>query len=136
MLRTSLQLGLVHGEDQFYIPVKARKNQNQRRQQHQKAKSDATENTAFSAKSKTATSEERNPQASSNSIAKPFSEPSPAPSNLDRFLKSTTPWVPALYFSKVQIICIFLCLFGYWEYIYKERKYKICSIRFSIVCLL
>ena len=101
MLGTSLQLRRAHGEDRFYIPVKARKNQNQQRQQLQKAKSDVTAKTASSAKSKTAISENRNPEASSCSIAKPSSEPSTAPSNLDRFLESTTPAVPAQYFSKV-----------------------------------
>ena len=86
MLGTSLQFGLVHGEDQFYIPVKTRKNQNQQRQRLQKAKSDVTKNTS-SAKSKTAISEKRSSEASSNSIARPPSELSGAPSNLDRFLE-------------------------------------------------
>ena len=94
-LGTSLQFGLVHGENQFYIPVKTRKNQNQQRQRLQKAKSDVTENTSSSAKSKTAISEKRSSEASSNSIARPPSELSGAPSNLDRFLESTTPFVPA-----------------------------------------
>ena len=80
MLGTSLQFGLVHGEDQFYILVKTRKNQNQQRQWLQKAKSDVTKNTSSSAKSKTAISEKRSSKASSNSIARPPSELSATPS--------------------------------------------------------
>lgn len=116
MLGTSLQLRRAHGEDRFYIPVKARKNQNQQRQQLQKAKSDVTEKTASSAKSKTAISENRNPEASSCSIAKPSSEPSTAPSNLDRFLESTTPSVPAQYFSKTTMRGLRTCDIEFQHY--------------------
>ena len=75
MLGTGLQFGAVRGDDRFYIPAKARKNQkqnqnqNQEKQAQRKGKSESTD-----------------------------SEPS---SNLERFLDSTTPSVPAQYFSKV-----------------------------------
>ncbi|KAK9266350.1 hypothetical protein L1049_003499 [Liquidambar formosana] len=102
MLGTGLQFG--HGEDRFYIPVKARKNQNRKQQQKrqsQRAQSNGNESSTLSTKSKVVNSDKRNPEESSNSMPKPSSEPSSTPySNLDRFMEATTPLVPAQYFSE------------------------------------
>lgn len=105
MLGTALQFGSVRGDDRFYIPVKARKNQNQRKQAH-RTKSDETESADSASKTKLAASENRNPDESSSYSLNipsscPFAEPS---SNIDRFLESTTPLVPAQYFSKVDLL--------------------------------
>ncbi|KAK7314590.1 hypothetical protein VNO77_33116 [Canavalia gladiata] len=100
MLGTALQFGGVRGEDRFYIPVKARKNQNPRKQA-QKDKSGETESANSVSKSQLVVSENGNPNESSYSLNKPSSSPSlKSASNIDRFLKSTTPLVPAQFFSK------------------------------------
>lgn len=91
MLGTALQFGGVRGgDDRFYIPVKARKNQNQRKQA-QKAESggDSTP------KSKLVAAENESPETLCASVE--------SVSNIDRFLESTTPFVPAQYFSKVDL---------------------------------
>ncbi|XP_027357728.1 uncharacterized protein LOC113867017 [Abrus precatorius] len=99
MLGTSLQFGGVRGEDRFYIPVKARKNQNQRKQVH-RDKIGETESADSVSKSQLVASENGNSNESSSfSLNKPSSCLEPA-SNIDRFLESTTPLVPAQYFSK------------------------------------
>ncbi|KAJ1387744.1 hypothetical protein SESBI_39732 [Sesbania bispinosa] len=99
MLGTDLQFRGVRGEDRFYIPVKARKNQNQRKQV-QRDKSDETESADSTSKSQLVAPENKNPNESSYSLNKPSSCPSVEPaSNIDRFLESTTPLVPAQYFS-------------------------------------
>lgn len=95
MLGTRLQFGNVRGEDRFYIPVKARKRYNQQQKQPRKAKNDVSDSP------KVAVSENRSDKDTQNSLAKPSSDPPLSPSsNLDRFLESTTPSVPAQYFSK------------------------------------
>ncbi|KAK7359499.1 hypothetical protein VNO77_01459 [Canavalia gladiata] len=100
MLGTALQFGGVRGEDQFYIPVKARKSQNQRKQA-QRAKNADAGNADISSKSKLDASENNNPNQSLCSPTKPTLSPSvDSVSNIDRFLDSTTPLVPAQYFSK------------------------------------
>lgn len=96
MLPTNLQFGRVRGDDRFYVPVKARKNQNQKQQQQQPqqrkqkqaeaAKIDENESII------SPESEALKKAASAQSVV--------SVSNLDRFLKSTTPSVPAQYFSK------------------------------------
>ncbi|KAI4347207.1 hypothetical protein L6164_008040 [Bauhinia variegata] len=92
MMGTAIQFGSVRGEDQFYTPVKARKNQNQRKQA-QKANNGETESADSTSKRKVIASENRKsdgPKPSSCTSA----------TNIDRFLESTTPLVPAQYFSK------------------------------------
>ncbi|KAJ0105827.1 hypothetical protein Patl1_19167 [Pistacia atlantica] len=99
MLGTNLQFGRVRGEDRFYIPVKARKNQNQKQKQQTVAKSDVKESLS--------------PKNTKDSVVKPsissdvaVSVPEPSVvsvSNLDRFLKFTTPSVPAQYLSKTTV---------------------------------
>ncbi|URD95383.1 calmodulin binding protein [Musa troglodytarum] len=74
------QWGRAHGEDRFYTAVKPRRNN---RRGHQ-----------------------RGPRRSQNGVASsaaresPFPPPVARPCNLDRFLESTTPSVPAQYLSK------------------------------------
>ncbi|KHN12474.1 uncharacterized protein LOC114421554 [Glycine soja] len=108
MLGTALQFSGVRGEDRFYIPVKARKNQNQRKQSH-RAKNNEPENADLASKNKVDVSENSNNNSNSksksdsnlNQSLKPTLSPSvEAVSNIDRFLEFTTPSVPAQYFSK------------------------------------
>jgi len=120
MLGTALQFGGVRGEDRFYIPVKARKNQNQRKQ-GQRAKNGELGNADLALKSKHDVSE--NSTSNSNSNLSQSLNPTLSPSvesvsNIDRFLDSTMPLVPAQYFSKVDLnfsihflICFFWPLF-------------------------
>lgn len=98
MLGAALQIGGVRGDDRFYIPVKARKNQNQRKLA-QRAKNGKNECDDSTSKTKVVPSESRNSNEPSHSFTKtPSSQPA---CNIDRFLESTTPLVPAQYFSKV-----------------------------------
>ncbi|KAG5015211.1 hypothetical protein JHK82_020898 [Glycine max] len=108
MLGTALQFSGVRGEDRFYIPVKARKNQNQRKQSH-RAKNNEPENADLASKNKVDVSENSNnnsnikskSDSNLNQSLKPTLSPSvEAVSNIDRFLEFTTPSVPAQYFSK------------------------------------
>ncbi|KAK4280763.1 hypothetical protein QN277_012341 [Acacia crassicarpa] len=99
MLGTTLQFGGARGEDRFYIPVKARKSQNQRKQA-QRAKSGETGSADSTPKAQDGTSGNKYSNGHSYSSTKP-SCPSAMPScNIDRFLESTRPLVPAQYFSK------------------------------------
>jgi len=111
MLGTALQFGGVRGEDRFYIPVKARKNQNQRKQGHG-AKNGELGNADLTLKSKLDVSENNNSNSNSNSNSdsnlsqslNPTLSPSiESVSNINRFLDSTMPLVPAQYFSKVDL---------------------------------
>ncbi|RYR64131.1 hypothetical protein Ahy_A03g010264 isoform E [Arachis hypogaea] len=102
MLGTALQFRGVRGEDRFYIPVKARKNQNQRKQLHRPKNAAEPETTDSAPKTKLLDSENNN---SNDESLCSLSKPSPCESvetasNIDRFLESTTPLVPAQYFSK------------------------------------
>jgi hypothetical protein len=99
MLGTALQFGGVRGDDRFYIPVKARKNQNQRKQA-QKTKNGEEEIVD-------SVSENNNNNQSLYSTTVPSVE---SVSNIDRFLDSTKLLVPAQYFSKVYLNSSFLCL--------------------------
>lgn len=111
MLGTALQFGGVRGDDRFYIPVKARKNQNQRKQA-QKDNSGEIKSEDSSSKTQLVDSENRNlNDDSSYSLNNKPSCPSVEPaSNIDMFLESTTPLVPAQYFSKVDLICLFYAI--------------------------
>lgn len=117
MLGTASQFGQVRGEDRFYIPVKARRNQNHRqRQQQQKQeqqpnKTNKSEDKGNSPSSKIkvfGTDNRNNTKENSSITSVPASEPPLlSHSNLDRFLESTTPSVPAQYLSKVDFCCLF-----------------------------
>ncbi|KAK2451543.1 hypothetical protein QL285_010590 [Trifolium repens] len=93
MLGTSLQFGGLRGEDQFYIPVKSRKNQIQN--QRNKTQRDNKSEDSIS-KNQLVDSENKNFNEDSHSLKNKSS----SGSNIDRFLESTTPLVPAQYFSK------------------------------------
>ncbi|XP_042501013.1 uncharacterized protein LOC122078888 [Macadamia integrifolia] len=129
MLGTGLQFGRAHGEDRFYNPVKARRNHHQQQQQQQQQKQQQQQpqqqtqqqqsqrtringpvNTAVSTKGKAVVSDNREPEnrAGSDENSKPMATPASEsiiapPSNLDRFLESTTPSVPAQYLSKTRM---------------------------------
>ncbi|KAF8390097.1 hypothetical protein HHK36_024619 [Tetracentron sinense] len=94
MLGTGLQFGRGHGEDRFYIPVKARKNHHQQQQLH-RDRSNGTVSSASSTKGNPVISRNMEPENRTGS-----EEPS---SNLDRFLESTTPSVPVQYLSKTRM---------------------------------
>ncbi|KAG4991973.1 hypothetical protein JHK87_025430 [Glycine soja] len=101
MLGTALQFGCVRGDDRFYIPVKARKNQNQRKPVQREKGVGETERTDSVSKRELVASENGNSNESSYSLKKPSSCPSVEPaSNIDRFLESTTPLVTAQYLAK------------------------------------
>ncbi|XP_059452964.1 uncharacterized protein LOC132184399 [Corylus avellana] len=105
MLGSGLRFGALRGEDRFCVPVKARKNQNQQKQARRANKGDETESLDSYRKSKDP----------SNSLAKPSLEQFVKPvKNLDRFLESTTPLVPAQYFSKTTM-----------------RGWKTCDVEFQ-----
>ena len=114
MLGAGLQFGTVRGEERFYIPVKARKNYNQQKQAR-RTKNDKNEN--LDTNSKMEASENRSPKEASNSNKKQLLEPAITPTgNLDRFLESTTPLVPAQYLSKVNpifVLCFLYFMFGW-----------------------
>jgi hypothetical protein len=117
MLGSGLRFGALRGEDRFYVPVKARKNQNQQKQARRSKKGDETDSLDSARKSKDP----------SNSLAKPSLEQSVKPvKNLDRFLESTTPLVPAQYFSKVDLLsslCACLVVDFLWFLRQCRRKY-------------
>ncbi|XP_022725546.1 uncharacterized protein LOC111281954 isoform X2 [Durio zibethinus] len=111
MLGSGLQFGKVRGDDRFYIPVKARKNQNKKQQQKQKQEiieedneKNCIKSSATSAKSKALASDNnnnKNPKKTLVSSTIPGCEESGVSrSNLERFLESTRPSVPAQYISK------------------------------------
>ncbi|KAK6921216.1 Protein of unknown function DUF789 [Dillenia turbinata] len=94
MMGTALQFNRVH-EDGFYTPVKARRNQNNRSQQslRKQEQERRVESTQFDAIETQNESGETKVESSSEKLVAPCS-------NLHRFLESTTPSVPAQYFSK------------------------------------
>ncbi|XP_030455491.1 uncharacterized protein LOC115676669 [Syzygium oleosum] len=97
MLGTGLQFRRVRGEDRFYVPVKARKNQNQmQRQSAVRSKNDESESP--DSKRKPFASENGDSTEAANAVDKSSVV---SRSNLDRFLDSTTPSVEAHYLSKV-----------------------------------
>ncbi|XP_068643532.1 uncharacterized protein [Aristolochia californica] len=104
MFGTRLQLGrAAHGDDRFYNPVKARKNQ---QHQLQRNRSNGRFVPALSAKGKPVDLDTSEPESriASEEPAVPSSSPTRSPcSNLDRFLESTTPFVPAQYLSKTRM---------------------------------
>lgn len=99
MLRTGIQFGTVRGEDRFYTPVKARRNNQNQQKQGRRSKNNESPDSSSTKSSKSMASDDR---TSNSDEAKEPSEPSITPSsNLERFLESTTPFVTAQYFSKV-----------------------------------
>ncbi|KAF5469088.1 hypothetical protein F2P56_013184 [Juglans regia] len=120
MMGTGMRFGPLRGENRFYVPSKGRKNQNQQKQARRVKKGDETERLDSSPTSK-------DPP---NSLTKPLELPLKPASNLDRFLESTTPFVPAQYFSKTTMRGLRTCdvefqpyfmLNDLWE-TFKERS--------------
>ncbi|KAG8476640.1 hypothetical protein CXB51_030796 [Gossypium anomalum] len=116
MLGAGLQFGKVRGEDRFYIPVKARRNQNQKQKQKPKQEAVKEDNEKSNSKSSASLTKGKdlasgnnnnkniNPKETLASSTIPSSEESRVSrSNLERFLESTTPSVPAQYFSKTTV---------------------------------
>lgn len=103
ILGTGLQLGRMRGEDRYYIPVKARKNQSQpQRYASDRSRNDGFESPNPSTKKKISALGKEKPKEPMVSTERPSQDLSVAShSNLERFLESTTPSVPAQYLSKV-----------------------------------
>lgn len=113
MLGTYLQFDHVRGVDRFYMPVKARKNQNRKQKQETVEKVDEKE---ILSPKYTKDSAVKRSISSDVSVSVSVPESSVVSvSNLDRFLKFTTPRVPAQYLSKVGfdffklLIVLFIC---------------------------
>ncbi|MED6209513.1 hypothetical protein PIB30_055413 [Stylosanthes scabra] len=105
MLGTALQFGGVGGDDRFYIPVKARKNQNNRKQAQRTKGGGGGEVESADSASRTKLVASENRKFTEESLyplnTPPSSSSSVDPgSNIERFIESTTPLVPAQYFSK------------------------------------
>ncbi|XVF53873.1 hypothetical protein PTKIN_Ptkin05aG0134500 [Pterospermum kingtungense] len=115
MVGTGLQFGNVRGEDRFYIPVKARKNQNQKQQQKQKQQVVKEDNKQCSSKSSApltkslalASDDDSNKKKAKETLVSSSIQGSEesgfSRSNFERFLESTRPLVPAQYFSKTTV---------------------------------
>lgn len=106
MLGTRLQFAKSRGEDRFYDPAKARRaHQSQRAEQIRRVQSDVTPSYSSPAKENLTHRESENRTGSddpSKHVAVPEFEPVSSPlSNLERFLQSIAPSVPAQYLSKV-----------------------------------
>ncbi|XP_077221515.1 uncharacterized protein LOC143855178 [Tasmannia lanceolata] len=102
MLGTGLQFGRGHVEDRFYNQEKALRNHYHH---HNPNLQKALNNGGVSTKGKAVISDNHEPENRAGcEEAVPDSGPERAPcSNLDRFLESTTPSVPAQYFSKTSL---------------------------------
>ncbi|XP_009398148.2 uncharacterized protein LOC135585389 isoform X1 [Musa acuminata AAA Group] len=110
MFETNLRWGRAHGEDRFYTTVKPRRNN---RRGHQRGPRRSQNGVASSAARESPSPPPVSKEDDRVGLGKPASKPlaasaSPSPSstevaqpcNLDRFLESTTPSVPAQYLSK------------------------------------
>ncbi|XP_038707809.1 uncharacterized protein LOC120002995 [Tripterygium wilfordii] len=108
MSGAGLQFTGARGEDRFYKPAKARRShQNRQNDQLRRAQSDVAFRQSLSMKEKQAGAPVRElenrtvSEELSEPEALPASEPMASPlSNLERFLESITPSVPAQYLSK------------------------------------
>lgn len=90
-----------HGDDPFYSSAKARR-ANQRIDQLRRAQSDVSNGRSANPKENLVNRECENESASQKLVPSLASEPSASSSsNLERFLESVTPSVPAQYLSKV-----------------------------------
>ncbi|RRT56620.1 hypothetical protein B296_00031418 [Ensete ventricosum] len=105
MLETNLRWGRAHGEDRFYTVVKPRRNN---RRSHQRGPRRSQDGVASSAARESLSPPPVYKEDDRAGLGKPASKPlatsaSPSstevtrPCNLDRFLESTTPSVPAQY---------------------------------------
>ncbi|KAK4768154.1 hypothetical protein SAY87_003295 [Trapa incisa] len=95
MLRTRLQFGTVPSEDLFYTPVKATKNQ---KQAPDRSRNDAVGSPDSNKKTDDG-SENGKPKEAAD--LNPQDPSAVSRGNLERFVESTTPSVPAQYLSKI-----------------------------------
>lgn len=112
MLGAGLHFG--RGEDRFYNPMKARRNH--QNQLPQRPRNGGRVSAAAAAKGRVVNSENRELESRSaaSDEAAEVSGSSPVKatrSNLDRFLESTTPSVPAQYLPKVIFQCLMVSVF-------------------------
>ncbi|XP_068326260.1 uncharacterized protein [Pyrus communis] len=120
MLSTGLQFTRGRGEDRFYNPARARRaHQNQKAEQLRRPQSDVTPSPSPSLKG----NPNREPENRTGSdeppkpVAVPAFEPVVEPlSNLERFLQSISPSVPAQYLSKRTMRGLSTCDVEYQPY--------------------
>ncbi|KAL5726484.1 hypothetical protein ACHQM5_009525 [Ranunculus cassubicifolius] len=127
MLGTGLQFGRGHGEDRFYDPLKARRNQHhyppQQQNQNQFRKPNKNSNNLVSIKGKSAVfvdNLEQENRVVVDEVSLPATtaqeQVSAGLSNLDRFLESTTPSIPAQYISTTRMRGLRTCDVEYQPY--------------------
>ncbi|KAL6193361.1 hypothetical protein ACLB2K_034445 [Fragaria x ananassa] len=117
MLGTGLQVTRARGEDRFYNPARARRaHQNQKAaEQLRRAQSDVTSSQSPAIKGSSNLNREPENRAGPvehhpKPVAVPAGEPVVKPlSNLERFLQSITPSVPAQYLSKTTMRGLSTC---------------------------
>lgn len=127
MLEAGLHFG--RGEDRFYNPMKARRNH--QNQLPQRLRNGGGVSTASAAKGRAVNSENRELESRSaaSDQAAEVSGSQATCSNLNRFLESTTPSVPAQYLSKVIFQCLMVSVF-------KNLIFRVLSDVFSDVDLI
>ncbi|XP_039124306.1 uncharacterized protein LOC120260809 [Dioscorea cayenensis subsp. rotundata] len=109
MMGTSIQFGRVHGDDRFYNAAKARRNPHHYpfRPRSSASSSSGAGSSAASTVSNGREPENRTgsePQSKATAVLSSPSGPvAPSRCNLDRFLESTVPSVPAQYLSKTRM---------------------------------
>ncbi|XP_050372010.1 uncharacterized protein LOC126789958 [Argentina anserina] len=116
MLGTGLQATRARGEDRFYNPARARRaHQNQKAaEQLRRAQSDVTPSQSPSLKGSNPSREPENRAGSGEHHPKPAAVPAGEPgvkplSNLERFVRSITPSVPAQHLSKTTMRGLSAC---------------------------
>ncbi|PQP96663.1 uncharacterized protein Pyn_39373 [Prunus yedoensis var. nudiflora] len=113
MLGTGLQVTRARGDDRFYDPVRARRaHQNQKAEQLRRAQSDVTPSQSPSLKGNP--NREPENRVGSDDPPKPVAVPAFEPvvnplSNLERFLQSISPSVPAQHLSKTTMRGLSTC---------------------------
>ncbi|KAG1371318.1 hypothetical protein COCNU_16G004120 [Cocos nucifera] len=94
-----------HGVDRFYNPPAIRRQLQQQQQQQQQSLQRPAKTRPPPAVAPPAESDDSSskPSVSSSPSSSPSPRPAPPAGNLERFLQSTTPFVPAQYFPKTNV---------------------------------
>ncbi|KAH7682568.1 hypothetical protein IHE45_05G130300 [Dioscorea alata] len=109
MMGTSIQFGRAHGDDRFYNAAKARRNPHHYPFRPRSSASSSSGAGSFAASTVSNGREPENrtgsePQSKATAVASSPSGPvGPSRCNLNRFLESTVPSVPAQYLSKARM---------------------------------
>lgn len=135
---TSIQFGRVHGDDRFYNAAKARRNPHHYpfRPRSSASSSSGAGSSAASTVSNGREPENRTgsePQSKATAVLSSPSGPvAPSRCNLDRFLESTVPSVPAQYLSKVSPALQFFFKKTFLSFSF-ERFYLDFRVFFSLI---